>query len=74
VSETSEAIEERVCPRCGEAITPLPIVYGFPVPETFEAAERGEIQLGGCVVGDEDPDFACPACDAPLPRVAQERR
>jgi rubrerythrin len=59
--------DERICPRCGATVTLLPILYGYPSHETFEAYERGEIQLGGCVVTDDDPEFACPACDAPLP-------
>lgn len=67
-------IGERVCPRCGETIQPVPILYGFPTYEAFEASERGEIRLGGCIVGDEDPEFACPACDALLPWVSPERR
>lgn len=40
----------------------LPMVFGYPMPETFEAAERGEIALGGCVVTGEDPTHQCSAC------------
>jgi hypothetical protein len=40
----------------------VPIVYGLPDPSTFEASERGEVELGGCLVGDADPDMACTAC------------
>ena len=40
----------------------LPIVFGFPMPEMLEAAERGEIALGGCVVTGEDPTHQCSAC------------
>ena len=40
----------------------LPIVFGFPLPETFEAAERGEIALGGCLMSGEDPTHRCSAC------------
>jgi hypothetical protein len=35
-------------------------VYGLPSPELFEAAERGEIILGGCcppLVDGLDPHF-----------------
>jgi len=38
------------------------IVYGLPGPEMFEAAERGEILLGGCVIGPDSPTTGCPAC------------
>jgi hypothetical protein len=38
------------------------IVYGYPAPETFGAADRGEVLLGGCLVFDEMPEARCPAC------------
>jgi hypothetical protein len=28
----------------------VPIMYGLPTAEAFAAAERGEIELGGCIV------------------------
>jgi len=62
------------CPRCHAEIEPLPIVYGFPSPDLFEAAEAGRVRLGGCLVGDEAPDFACPSCLALLPWVAHLRQ
>ena len=68
-----ESAEPRLCPRCGESVKPVPIVYGLPGPEMIEQAERRQIRLGGCVVGDESPDYACPACEAPLPYVNEER-
>jgi rubrerythrin len=61
--------ETKVCPRCRAEIVPVPIVYGYPSPELFLEADAGKVKLGGCIVGDESPDFACPACDAPLPFV-----
>lgn len=57
------------CPSCGTTADPLPILYGFPDQEAVEAAERGEAVLGGCLVGDESPELACPTCQAPLPWV-----
>lgn len=50
------------CPRCGTWARMLPIVFGFPTPETFQAAERGELAIGGCIVGGEDASHACSAC------------
>ena len=35
------------CPKCGLDENVIPIVYGYPSEELFEAAERGEIALGG---------------------------
>ena len=61
---TSKAKSAPVCPRCGHAMVPL--VYGLPGPDLFDAAQRGEVVLGGCVLpmsrDDEDSDWACPVC------------
>ncbi len=54
------------CPGCG-ATDVIPIVYGYPTLETSEAWERGEIQLGGCIIGEESPEYECRACGRPLP-------
>ena len=52
----------------------MPLVYGLPSPELFEAAERGEAVLGGCVV---EPGpvarWACPACGHGLSATAPSR-
>lgn len=47
------------CPVCGAAS--VPIVYGLPDVELFDAADRGEVALGGCIVGDDDPTHECQA-------------
>lgn len=49
VRENATPEPELCCPRCGER-NPLRIVYGLPSGAAFEAAERGEFALGGCVV------------------------
>jgi hypothetical protein len=41
-------------------------VFGYPTPETAEAAERGEVALGGCVLWGDEPTHRCPACHADL--------
>ena len=61
----------RPCPTCGSTDA-VPILYGYPTNEAFEASERGEFVLGGCVVGEESPDFECSGCGAPLPWVAPD--
>jgi hypothetical protein len=41
-------------------------MYGYPSRETFEAVQRGEfpgVAIGGCVVDDSNPVWACPACE-----------
>jgi hypothetical protein len=49
------------CPRCG-SLDIVPILYGYPMPEAMEAAEKGKIAVGGCCVGDRDPRKQCKAC------------
>lgn len=48
------------CPRCGTA--GIPIRYGYPSPEMFSGADRGEIVLGGCCIPPDRPGLACPKC------------
>ena len=59
----------RACPSCGSTDA-IRIEYGYPTDELFEASRRGEVRLGGCIVGDESPDYECRACGARLPWVA----
>lgn len=56
------------CARCGSAEA-VEILYGYPSIEMGGAADRGEIVLGGCIVGDESPDYQCRDCRSPLPWV-----
>lgn len=57
------------CPNCG-TIDAIPILYGLPAPEAIQAAERGKIALGGCVVLPGNPRYACPNCGFGLPELA----
>lgn len=55
--------EIKVCEKCRSQV--LPIVYGYPTPETFEKAEKGEIILGGCCINgpiEELEDLVCVKC------------
>jgi hypothetical protein len=40
-----------VCPYCREKDEVIPILYGFPSDRGFMRAERGEVYLGGYIVG-----------------------
>lgn len=51
------------CATCGERL--LPIAYGYPGLDMWEAAERGEIVLGGCTVDPGMPRFTCRSCRPP---------
>ena len=57
------------CPVCGRQVRPTPIVYGYPAPETFEAASRAEVALGGCVIVGREPTARCPECGTDLVRI-----
>ncbi|MEX1194954.1 MAG: hypothetical protein WED85_07850 [Dehalococcoidia bacterium] len=50
------------CPKCGQKNTVVPIMYGMPSGEAMEEAERGDLMLAGCMVGDVDPQLNCRAC------------
>ena len=55
------------CHHCGSKV--LRIQYGYPSHEMMEASERGEILLGGCIVSEDSPDYACPICGQSYCRV-----
>lgn len=54
-------VRKYICPSC-KAKEGVKIVYGYPSEKTFEARERGEIALGGCCIGDNDPERRCLKC------------
>ena len=50
--------KNRTCPTCGSKM--IPIIYGMPGdPELFEKADRGEVELGGCVIWFDNPSRVC---------------
>ncbi len=60
------------CPTCN-ATKLIPIVYGLPGRELMQQSDRGEIELGGCVVTQildqngvrtNDPELHCPTCSS----------
>lgn len=51
----------RKCPKCNSRKV-VPIVYGYPAPQTYEAFQRGEIKLGGCIIEPGQPDYSCLEC------------
>jgi hypothetical protein len=46
------------------------VIYGYPLPETFEAAQRGEVTIGGCMP-DLPVERTCPTCGLPASSDAQ---
>ena len=57
-------------PRCSSARVRR-IVYGEPSPDLGRQAERGEVVLGGLLVGN-DPIWDCPDCDTRFGVVADD--
>jgi len=49
------------CPKCKSSKI-IPIIYGYPMPSVMRRAEKGLVELGGCVVGKNDPTHHCKDC------------
>lgn len=45
------------CDECGGPVAP--VLVGLPEAEAMEAAQRGEVILGGCIVEDSIPLATC---------------
>jgi hypothetical protein len=58
-TEAAWIVDPPTCPTCGAP--GVLIIYGMPGPELFEAAERGEVLIGGCVITGDDPTHGCAA-------------
>ena len=65
MTKTQRKKSPETCPECG-SLEVVPIIYGYPGPEVMDAvmdaARKGEIVVGGCVVGDRNPQKQCKAC------------
>ncbi len=59
------------CPAC-RSTDAIRILYGYPGGDMWESEQRGEIRLGGCLVGPESPDYECRGCGSALPWVAED--
>jgi len=44
-----------ICPQCGKSDGVVEVVYGFPTLEGEQAAQRGEVVLGGCILDEGQP-------------------
>lgn len=49
------------CPKC-KSKKVIPIVYGYPSAEMWKLSEEGKIELGGCCVMNNDPEYFCKDC------------
>ena len=50
-----------LCPDCQQPNV-APILYGLPGEDMIDAAERGDIVLGGCIITGRDPGWLCRVC------------
>jgi len=55
------AVGSLKCPLC-KSNDNIPIFYGFPTQLVQQAVEKGEIELGGCVVHEKRPSRHCKNC------------
>ena len=51
-----------ICPEC-KAIEIVDIVYGYPTEETLKSWFKKEIELGGCIIGKQNPHHKCKKCE-----------
>jgi len=52
----------------------IPIVYGLPTDEGYQAYERGEIELRGCLIWDDQPEWKCRSCGKEYRQVCVDPR
>lgn len=60
--EQEEKGSKKNCPRC-RSIDIIPIQYGLPSGDMKEKHDKGQVKIGGCVVGEDSPRWYCKDCD-----------
>ena len=50
------------CPQC-DSEDVVDIVYGYPSEQALQSWFKKEIELGGCIVHDENPKHKCKKCE-----------
>ncbi len=53
--------KKHICPEC-KASDIVDIVYGYPSEQALQSWYKKEIELGGCIVQDENPQHKCKKC------------
>ena len=51
------------CPKCSSKDFVVPIVYGFPGNEMQKEYNEEKIELGGCLIEEDAPDWYCKECE-----------
>lgn len=68
----SESKSKPACPKCGGQET-IPILYGYPSPATLRKWKRKEVELGGCCIGNNDPQWYCKNCQKNFGRLVRRK-
>ena len=55
------SIRKYSCISCGE-VSAVKILYGYPSHEMMRLKKEGLIELGGCIVSGNDPNYRCKKC------------
>ena len=55
--EAAPEFTESVCPTCHSKENVVPIVYGYPSEELMEESKAGKVNLGGCVMHENNPQW-----------------
>jgi isocitrate lyase len=50
-----------ICSKC-KSNEVIDIVYGYPSQETLQSWFKKEIELGGCIVRNDNPQHKCKKC------------
>jgi hypothetical protein len=53
--------KKHICSECKASDT-VDIVYGYPSEQTLQSWFKKEVELGGCIVGNEKPTHKCFKC------------
>jgi hypothetical protein len=53
--------KEYTCPEC-HAKEGVDILYGYPSEDTLQSWFKKDVELGGCIVGNEKPTHKCFKC------------
>ena len=61
--ENPKIYQDPKCPKCSLNINVVPIEYGFPGNEMQKEYYKGKIELGGCGIEKDAPDWYCKECE-----------
>lgn len=50
------------CPKCKSNMI-INIIYGLPGKILRQRADKGEVEIGGCVIGHDSQDYKCKSCN-----------